>query len=67
MQKGVLIDSNERKIDNITTTILHTIDRVVSSNKDGILTKPTTGSELSEFNETVTEVVVNKLRNKLGV
>jgi len=67
MNKGVIIDSNERKINQFTKVVMHTVDRVVTSNPDGILKKPTSSAELSSFNETVKEVVMNKVRNRLGV
>jgi len=67
MRNGVIIDNNEHKIMQVVEVILHTVDRVVNSNSDGILAKPTTGAGLEEFRETVNEVVINKIRNKLGV
>lgn len=67
MKNSVLIDSNSEKINRIANVIMHTVDRVVNTDTNGLLTRPKTGPELTEFKETVVEVVTNKIRNKLGV
>lgn len=67
MRKMNLTAVNGSKIEQLFKTVKRTVDMMVSGSQDGMFNKPTSGKELEEFNSTVNEIVVNKLRNKLGV
>ena len=58
---------NESALNKIGKLVKSATSILVSGEVEGILKKPTSSREIEEFNGTVNEILLSKLRKKLGV
>jgi len=65
--KEARVNINEGRLEIVSKLITQTVDRVISGEVEGVLTKPKTVKELDIFNDTIKDIILTKITKRLGV
>lgn len=58
---------NENRLKTIATLAKRSMDLLVNDDKDDILSKPKSNSELKSFNSDLNDVIMVKMRKRFGL
>jgi hypothetical protein len=58
---------NNKKLWIIGKVIKGTMTHLINNNVDGLLQQPTDGNQIMEFSENMDDIIISKLKVKLGV
>jgi len=62
-----IVARNEDALSKVVKLIKNVSDKLVNSEHGGILAKPDTASGIVQFSNSVSDILTNKLKDKLGV